>query len=85
MTLPWQQCLTSTAVDHNGASVGVVGAHTPAHSQHGCGILGHTVVRPGGEVELTDIMGLHLAKANLCMCVWYVRVWYVCVVCVWYV
>ena len=57
--------LTCTAVDHHGTTVrAVVGAHSLDEGQHGSGVLGHAVVRPRGEVELTYLSRL-FAAANL--------------------
>ena len=43
------------AVNDHGAGVPWVGAsHLPDEVEHGGGVLGHPVVRPGGEVELLD-------------------------------
>ena len=46
------------AVYHHGAGVaaaGVVGAHTLVEGQDVRGVVGHTMVRPGQEVELLDM------------------------------
>ena len=52
------QQYTCTAVYNHGSSLLVVGFHSADHGQHGCGILWHSMVWPGGEMELANLTGI---------------------------
>ena len=52
------QQYTCTAVYNHGSFLLVVGSHSADHGQHGCGILWHPMVWPGGEVELANLAGV---------------------------